>query len=135
MLCSACNFRFATDSGEGTKPFEIKPSALVRHHPPCLRSEQGACVDGVAMEPNADVSNELYRKHIDLCDWAVVELCELEGDDEAATQRLNDPRELYGWIRSQLPSSFRWGLLREAQRLGGPYILAELEEHHPPQLR
>ena len=34
----------------------------MRHRPPCLRSEQGACVDGVAMEENADVSNELYRK-------------------------------------------------------------------------
>ena len=41
------------------------------------------------MEANADVSNELYRKHIDLCDWAVEELYDLEGDDEAETQRPN----------------------------------------------
>ena len=31
------------------------------------------------------------------------------------------PRELYSWMRGELPSCLRWGLLRETKRLAWPY--------------
>ena len=72
------------------------------------------------------------------------ELYDPEGDDEAETQHFNDvaeriltkggpahPRELYGWIRSQLPAAFDGASYERPSGWAGSYIPENLEEHHP----
>ena len=93
------------------------------------------------MDCNSSVSDKLWKQHVDLCEWAIEELYDLEGStpeetanyDKAADIILTKsgravPQELYGWLRGLLPQELRPGLLGEATRLKWPHIPVDLPE-------
>ena len=91
------------------------------------------------MDCNSSDADELSKLHVDLCEWAIEELHDLEGStsEETASYDLAIeiiltksgravPQELYGWLKGFLPSELRPGLLAEATRLNWPYLPVDL---------
>ena len=82
------------------------------------------------MDCKNSVSDDLWKQHLELCEWAIQELQEAEGNTPSETASYDEtieilmttsgyviPQELYGWLRRLLPKELEPCLLAEARRL------------------
>ena len=91
------------------------------------------------MDCNSSDADGLSKLHVDLCEWAIEELHDLEGSTSEETASYDKaieiiltksgravPQELYGWLKGLLPRELRPGLLAEATRLKWPCLPVDL---------
>ena len=87
------------------------------------------------MDLQNSVSDDLWKRHLELCEWAIQELQETEGNTPSETASYDEtieilmtasgyvvPQELYGWLQRLLPEELETCLLAEARRLKWPDI-------------
>ena len=93
--------------------------------------------------PNS-VDDDLWKQHLELCEWAIQVLQETEGETPSETAGYDETieilmtasghvalQDLYGWLQRLLPTELEQCLLEEARRLKWPYIPEVLYADEP----
>ena len=112
----------------------------------CRSLEAMADPDGRPVMGEEPAEGSLNAAHVQLVDFVCEELWSLADDGEGeAAARCNATAErimckgatpmhkdVYAWLRAQLPDSIRYSLLRESRRLGWPFVPPDLPEMRRP---